>query len=162
MSHRYSRCTANSPTRRWTALAVLPLLALSAACLDTMDRTDVEQRPVVYGNDDRTDVGAHSDMGLRELADSVALLADRSAVTIDRNTGLTTLNAVTLSDRIDSLYGAPLCAGEAFADDSSAGWCTAFLLSPTRMATAGHCFKPWTASDTMLEQACRDMAIIFD
>jgi S1-C subfamily serine protease len=92
-------------------------------------------QPVVYGQDDRRDVYQVSDDAIRTLAtESVVTLVNRSALNAaDPNN--VRFAAATLGQNFD------LCAGEAFADQPAAGFCSGSLIGPDLVLTAGHCIN---------------------
>lgn len=88
-----------------------------------------DQKAVVYGTDDRENVRDHGTAAHREMARAVMLVTDVSRVNINATTGAATL----------TLRNGPLCAGEAFEAERAGGNCSAFLVAPDRIMTAGHC-----------------------
>ncbi len=89
---------------------------------------------VVYGTDDRVDVYQETDPALKALAGSVCALISISDLTALGGGGW----------QIDaSAYryqGLPPCAGEPFATQPTAAYCTGFLVGSDIVATAGHCY----------------------
>lgn len=107
----------------------LTLLALAAG----LTSTHAGPRPrIIRPPDDRTDYFAASAM-LQQIGDSVCAFISTDSLTAN-NDGTFTLNSSTLADDFD-----PLCAGERFADQPTAATCTATLIAPDVVITAGHC-----------------------
>jgi V8-like Glu-specific endopeptidase len=119
---------------RILAAASLLLLASLAGCAAT-DPVPAAGRAeaVVYGRDDRTDVYAHGDAALRELARGsiVALMRPDALDTSDPSN--VTLRAYTLGEAY------MLCGGERFAGDPTAASCSGTLVDDDLVITAGHC-----------------------
>ena len=159
---------------RAVLLAAGAALLLPACLTDADDEfgfdeelEDVTER-VVYGTDDRTDPHNYADMRMRERSESVAIILDRDLLpnapilTVNPATGGVTFPETTLGNSMN------LCAGEAFANQATAtqGDCTAWLISPTRMVTAGHCFYKSHGNvygdATRLQTECDEMIVAFD
>lgn len=92
-----------------------------------------------FEEDNRTTVLESEDPRAIRWARSVAILSSRIA---DDNTA----SVPTLDERFD------FCEGERFASDPFLGHCTAFLVAPTLVATAGHCLD---------QHACERTTILF-
>lgn len=108
----------------------------------------------VYGIDSRREIGDPTVSTLfRTLGRSVALLLPQYRIE-EQTEDQIKLNASSLNDRIWSSYGGPLCDDEPYIDQPAPGSCSAFLIAPNRVATAGHCVNRG------LE--CSDMGILFD
>ena len=99
-----------------------------------------------YGNDDRQQILDARHPRALEWARATAIIANRSRFSA---AGGGHVGAVvsTLGERQS------LCSDERFVDEPVLGFCSAFLIAPDLVATAGHCFK-----DTLCEQ----MAFVFD
>lgn len=90
----------------------------------------------IYGDDNRRAISEASSLE-QSLARSVLaqvplykmLTSDNSSITFDVKTARNTLN---------------LCAEEKFADETMLSSCTAFLVAPDLVVTAGHCLKDKT------------------
>ncbi len=94
---------------------------------------DGASRPrIIRPPDDRTDYFASSAM-LRGIGDSVCAFIAADMIT-DNGDGTFTINPGTLAEQFN-----PLCAGERFADQPTAANCTATLIAPDILVTAGHC-----------------------
>ncbi|MBA3463602.1 MAG: trypsin-like peptidase domain-containing protein [Deltaproteobacteria bacterium] len=99
-----------------------------------------------YGNDDRQQILDARHPRAVEWARATAIIANRSRFASAGGAHLAA-NAQTLGERHS------LCSDERFAAEPVLGFCSAFLIAPDLVATAGHCFK-----DTLCEQ----MAFVFD
>ena len=105
---------------------------------------------VVYGEDDRMDVYAHPDAGLRQLAtDSIVALMSADDVSQELD------GSWSLSPDVEDLETAfELCSTERFLDQPTAAFCSGTLVAPDVILTAGHCIE--TQSD------CEDTLFVFD
>ncbi len=90
---------------------------------------------VVYGTDDRRDVFEETDGNRRAWADSTCALVDSSNLT-EADDGTYTLQTYDYE-----YYGFEPCETEPFASQPVAAYCTAFMVGPDLIATAGHCFS---------------------
>ena len=108
----------------------------------------------IYGADSRREINDPSvPETARELAASVAMVFSvYDAISI--NDEKVTFNRATMSQRFEAEEGAPLCADEPFAEQIAPGYCTAFLIAPDLVATAGHCVNGHTR--------CPQMGFVFD
>ena len=114
---------------------VAPATAQSRAVVPNEPSNGSDQ--VIYGDDDRLDFWQVDDPALREAARAAAVMVDPSE--IDHQPG---------SDRYEldtaawtSLFGSPVCAGERFLGQPAIGFCSAFLVAPDLVVTAGHCIS---------------------
>jgi len=117
----------------------IPCLSVSALGLALMaigaglQSADAGQRPrIIRPPDDRTDYHAAS-ATLRGIGDSVCAFINTDRIT-DNGDGTFTITPGTLADDFN-----PLCDGERFADQPTAAFCTATLIAPNILVTAGHC-----------------------
>lgn len=128
---------------RLSVCGALVPLALVVACTSVQAQSpDVATngQPVVYGQDDRRDVYQVSDDAIRTLAtESVVTLVNRSALNAT-DPNQVRFAAATLGQNFD------LCAGEAFADQPAAGFCSGSLIGPDLVLTAGHCINDASCS----------------
>ncbi len=85
----------------------------------------------IYGSDRRREYYAIQQPQMLAAAGSVAALVKPDHFTLSSNR--LTLVAQTLGETEN------LCAGEAFAEQPSAAYCTAFVVGTDLIATAGHC-----------------------
>jgi V8-like Glu-specific endopeptidase len=112
------------------------LRGIAAALLGSfamMATAEVDRTPrIIRPPDDRVDYFATSPM-LQAIGDSVCAQIGTDMLT-DHGDGTFTINAGTLATDFS-----PLCAGEPFADQPTAAHCTATLIAPDILITAGHC-----------------------
>lgn len=108
---------------------VMGFAVLQAGCGDAV--LGRSERPTIYGADDRRNYHLLTDPGQIALADATALLLDATDVTWNGS-------GYDLST-IPFWQDATLCEDEPFYDEPVAGWCSGFLVSADRLATAGHC-----------------------
>ena len=117
------------------------LTAFFGACLivacapeagDPLLRTETDRNPVIYGADDRIEYyqGTPAQQG---AANAVFVVVDDSELVCDG--GVCTLSTVPYTN----LFEEGLCDDEPFREQPTIGYCTAFLVAPDRIATAGHC-----------------------
>ncbi|MCA9410682.1 MAG: trypsin-like peptidase domain-containing protein [Candidatus Omnitrophica bacterium] len=102
-----------------------------ALAQDTLDLGATYDPKVIYGEDDRLDYYQVDDPSLRMLADSTAIMVQLSGVA-DTGNGFRFTSRETLSDN-------NVCPEEPFYDQPTPGFCSAFLVAPNLVATAGHC-----------------------
>lgn len=100
----------------------------------------------IYGIDDRELISKHSDKKIQNLSRSVALIVSDSL--LERGLFKTLVNGEPLKNTVN------LCQDEKFAKNISLSGCSGFLVGPTTMISAGHCFDS--------EADCVDKKIIFD
>lgn len=92
---------------------------------------------VIYGNDDRLDLEDVNDPNLLTLARSTAAqIATRDLKPMGAGRSRMQSNQYGLTYR--------LCSGERFYDQPTSASCTAFLVAPDVIATAGHCVQSAT------------------
>lgn len=108
--------------------------------------TGTARKGDIYGADQRREASSVERDSLRDVVRRTAALVDASRVR-RTNTGTTTLQSETYRETND------LCREERFADQPVPAFCTAFLIAPDRVATAGHCVAS--------EQACASTRIAF-
>lgn len=102
---------------------------------------------VIYGNDDRVEIEDATDANQLKLARSVAAQVANRDIRSSEIAGWSRVQAAPYG----FVYN--LCRDERFYDQPSAADCTAFLIAPDIIATAGHCV-------TSLNQ-CRKNSWIF-
>lgn len=90
---------------------------------------------LIYGNDDRYETRDYSDPDFIEKAHSVAIRVSNKRLSDDReNPTLINFPFRKLRQAIPNI-----CEAERFLDQYSVGDCSAFLVSPNKLVTAGHC-----------------------
>ena len=145
-----------SVTRLMSGLILCSLLgcATSEQKVSTWTDQPVSQKADIYGEDDRKDIYDPSiSEALQSLAQSVALVFNVRAI-VSRNDASIRLTNWTMNDTVMRDHGVPLCEDEPFRSEPAPGFCTAFLISPTLVATAGHCINGHTR--------CEQMGFAFD
>jgi hypothetical protein len=89
---------------------------------------------VIYGEDTRVDLYDVHDKAILDLADSTVAMIQQKDLEVNSDG--------TVSIALESYAEANrLCSTERFADQGAAADCSGFLISSTRVATAGHCIK---------------------
>lgn len=121
------------------SLRVALACAMSLAAADARAQPRTAEQPVVYGQDDRTEVAEVADERIRTLAqDSIVTIIPKPVIDVD---GFSVrLNSRTLGE------SQGLCPGERFAEQDSAGVCSGTLIGPDLVLTAGHCFAAGQSS----------------
>lgn len=95
-----------------------------------------DKRPkVIYGKDDRLEVYQVSDPALLAMADSTAAMIPKANLKLQEATGAVTVR----SGMFGAEYG--LCKEEPFFSQPNGAMCSAFLVGPDLLATAGHCIS---------------------
>ena len=94
----------------------------------------------IYGEDYRQEVVDVIDEDIRKMALAVGgiVFSDRVTLLSNGNYHLK-LEELTISDTNGNAY--PLCPEERFSDQEVLPFCTAFLVAPNIMITAGHCLE---------------------
>jgi hypothetical protein len=101
----------------------------------------------IYGDDDRRDYFEERDVLMREVAQSTSMVVRERFVTPSEESGFVRLGGTTFGQKRN------LCESEPFREQPAPGHCTAFLIGPDMLATAGHCIK---------DQAdCRSVRFVF-
>lgn len=144
-------------TPRLRAVCALALALCAAAhltaCVD--DGAQAPQTPtasraqdVVYGEDDRTDVYAHPDARLREIAQrSIVALMDPDDLDLDDPD-----NVRVFGDRLGPSMG--LCDDQRFFDQIRGASCSGTLIDDDLVLTAGHCMPS--------QARCDDRYVLFN
>ncbi len=97
-----------------------------------------QQKPVVYGTDNRQDVYAHTDATLRARAQQATVALMNPADFNATNPNNVTFNGSTLGASYN------LCTTERFRDDPTAAFCSGTLIDDDLVLTAGHCITSAT------------------
>lgn len=120
----------SSPARR------LPIIAAALfMSLGSFTQGDGGLRPrIIRPPDDRADFFAATPQ-LQAIGNSVCAMIGTDMLT-DMGNGTFSVNAQSLAEMFD-----PFCAGELFADQPTAANCTATLIAPDVIITAGHCLE---------------------
>lgn len=107
----------------------------------------------IYGDDNRREVDDPLNSPLmQEAAQSVAVIVPRSKILSALPGDDPQIYRSLPSTSLGSKY--TLCPTEPFVEQPAPGYCTAFLVGPDLMATAGHCLKSSTD--------CANTAFVFD
>lgn len=95
----------------------------------------------IYGSDSRKELyEAQVSAAHKAVARATAIVVGpRGFQDIDASGAI--LNATTLSQKMRGELGGPLCSTERFLDQPAPGFCSAFLIAPDLVATAGHCIN---------------------
>ncbi len=135
-------------------MKIVRLLFLAGLCpaFNSTARAASVELEAIYGQDDRREVDdPRNDPKMRNASRAVAVIVPRSSV-LGPRTGdgpdWRYLAHTTLNEREN------LCPSEAFRDQPTPGYCTAFLVGPDLVATAGHCVR--SSSD------CSNIALVFE
>lgn len=135
-----------------TRVSLLLLLG-GIGCVDdpSLDEAPEYEEPSdgkgdIYGVDSRREVfDANVSTAHRQAARATAVAIDPSSILDISSVGVTVTN-VTHEQRMRTTLGGPLCASERFRTQPAPGYCSAFLIAPDLLATAGHCVNrdvPW-------------------
>ena len=125
----------------------LGIIAGVTSCESDAKKSGASDEPAIYNQDNRLDwYQVSSNPQLQQAARSTLIMIDRSTLS---SSGLTVgqnqsfqLPSQTFGTRFQ------LCPSEAFRTQPSVGSCSAFLIGPDTIATAGHCIKSQTDCET--------------
>lgn len=129
-------------------MSVLVLLLHTFGCAASDDSVGARAEQVVYGDDDRFEVFDHPNAELREIAKRsiVALIPHHR---LQRGPGGTyEIEAKPLGEVKN------LCPGERFGEQPTAASCSAVLIAPDLVLTAGHCMES--------QASCEAFAYVFN
>lgn len=125
---------------RRSALFLSLLCALGASRPTSAALRQPPSRPsgpqVIYGQDDRLDYYA-APAGLRHAADAVCVVVERDELVTNADSTVTFRTIPYATS-----FNPPLCDDEPFRSQPTLGECTAFLIAPDLVVTAGHCIEP--------------------
>lgn len=116
-------------------------------------RHPAQNPDVIYGDDNRLDVHQVQDPAWKQIAASTAALFRSSSVSVSGNTAQ--LATRPLGPRLQ------LCEEEPFYNQGAGAFCSASLVAPDLVMTAGHCVAPPRAGIT-IEEMCDNTTIVFD
>ena len=103
----------------------------------------------IYGEDSRLELNDPSvPEHYRALSDSIAMVVSTPTL-LDVSAGSVSFRRTSMSDKFWGEKGGPLCEEEPFADQIAPGYCSAFLITPELIATAGHCVNGQTRCEQM-------------
>ena len=139
-------------------LLILPSLAVGCSGTD-FDQTQTIDPSVgkptgkadIYGTDDRREV-FEAEAVYQKVANSTAVVVTTSDFYIP-SSGNIWLRNISYTDKIRGTLGAPLCRSERFREQPAPGYCSAFLVAPDLVATAGHCINQ--------RYTCDDIRFVF-
>lgn len=128
---------------RGSALALYGTLMVVGACSSGENGaeavTEVEQQ-IVFGADDRVEYGGVSDASLLSWANATAALVPDGSLNCSGASCALSSTPYTNGEVVPGTW-LDLCPGERFAGQPRAAHCTAFLVGPDLVATAGHCVQ---------------------
>ncbi len=93
----------------------------------------------IYGDDDREEIVNVSTQEIVENANAVAAIFKINDV-VNNDNGTISLPTRTLGEKFEE-QGVKLCSDEPFHEQPSGAICTAFLVKPDIIITAGHCLN---------------------
>jgi hypothetical protein len=111
------------------------MMSLLAFLVSSVGVADDTIDKVIYGVEDRVESNSEEGQSVSEQLRSVGLLIRGDAFTRDGD------HVVLRTRRFETYQGYPLCQDESFRGQPVAlgGFCSAFLVGPDMIATAGHC-----------------------
>jgi len=125
---------------------LFPLLLLATACeadpaeWDDTPALDDDMTSLIYGRDNRMEYYQLPTQH-RAKADAVAVMLSSSLLT-RRGSNYDVYTGFKFRDAVN------LCTSEPYRDQPAPGECSAFLVGPNTIATAGHCISSSTCSGT--------------
>lgn len=131
---------------RWVLLSVMVAACAAAETDPGSDPGGPGGKGDYYGTDDRQQIRDAADPRVKTWARSIAMITAASKF---HSLGDGRLGATTRPLRDVER----LCSDERFADEPALGFCSAWLIGPDLVATAGHCFDDYV---------CEDVQFVFD
>ena len=141
--------------QKW--LILISSLSLCVSCANKLQKdgqgndwsSSYSGKADIYGEDSRKELNDPLvGDAIRELGQSVAMVFSMRELN-DIRDGKVIFRWQTMSQRVQAEKGVPLCEEEAFAEQPAPGYCTAFLIAPDLVATAGHCVNKHTRCEQM-------------
>lgn len=111
------------------------------------------QQTIIYGTDDRHDLDDNLNSRWLDWASSTLAMIDEREISFNKRSQSYDVSAPKLSSK--------LCPGEMFLNQMIAGKCSAFLVAPDIVVTAGHCLSDMTRKFSPLE-VCKKHKWVFD
>jgi hypothetical protein len=136
-----------------TLAAAAATMSLSCSGEQALDfRTGETKQKAVYGEDNRYEYRDIVDPNVQRWADATSALFRAGNVAC----GSEHCTLTTSSLRFSSLWAAgPMCADQRFFGQKQGAFCTAFLVGPDTVMTAGHCV------DEKVGAACENVRMVF-
>lgn len=130
----------------WTSVGVAVALAFGCAAQGAGEESSggIDQS-IVFGDDHRVEFGALTDPRLVGWANATATLVSDGGIGCSATSCTLATTPFTHGDVGGRFL--PLCPDERFLNQSAGGGCTAFLVGPDLVATAGHCLETQAACD---------------
>ena len=107
----------------------MKLFTIILCLIPFLSHADVD---IIYGADNRIDLAMHKDATIRELGKSTLAQIHKEYYDVQRNNRQIKYKNFSYKD-----YGA--CADEPYSSQPALADCTAFIISPDHILTAGHC-----------------------
>ena len=101
---------------------------------ESTEATGGAREKVIYGDDNRHELYQEKNATIAALADSTAAVLEEASVGPNVG-GYREIKGITFQKQNS------LCADEPFAQQITAAFCSAFLVAPNAVATAGHCIR---------------------
>lgn len=131
-------------------LLVNLLMLLALVPIAQAQSIDFESNKLIYGHDDRYEVDDYSDHDFILKSQSVAMRVSNRKLSEDREDS----NFLNFPKRKLQKTIPQICSTERFVEQVSVGDCSAFLIAPNKLVTAGHCM--------MDQSACSSNKWVFD